>query len=185
MKKQCFWVCIQLPWRHEGGRVDAVLSNQLQTLHKSTYFTWITTVAPKIAANPTFGILFCVSMIFVTIYNGISLCWRCLDRSFKKIDGSAQIDPIVVSTDSIYHLRAFPTEKWWPKSFSDTDPPTTVRSSVRSFVRFGSENNHFFSTVFWGGDMENHAFYCGRFRALEILGFSSFKKKMPKSWISL
>ncbi len=33
--------------------------------------------------------------------------------------------------------------------------------------------------------MEKRAIYRVEFRALEILGFSSFKKKMSKSWISL
>ena len=50
-----------------------------------------------------------------------------LGPDLRKIVRGAQIDPIVGSTDSIYHLRAFPTEKWWPKSFSDTDPPTAGR----------------------------------------------------------
>ena len=54
------------------------------------------------------------------------------------------------------------------------EPYSPVRP-FGSFVR--NKNNHFFSTVFWGGDMKKRAIYRRRFRALEILGFSSFKKK--------
>ena len=56
---------------------------------------------------------------------------------------------------------------------------TTTFRPVR-FVRFGSENNHYLSKDSWGVHMEKGAFYSVRFRALEIIGFSSFKKKCPK-----
>ena len=52
-----------------------------------------------------------------------------------------------------------------------------TNSPVRPFGSVRPENNHFFSTVFWGGDMKKRAIYRVGFRALEILGFSSFKKK--------
>ena len=59
---------------------------------------------------------------------------------------------------------------------------TTFRPSVRPFVR--RQNNHRLSKDSGGVDMGKRAFYRVGFRALGILGFSSFKKNMPKSCIS-
>ena len=42
------------------------------------------------------------------------------------------------------------------------------------------ENNHYLSKDSWGVHIEKRAFYRVRFRALEILEFSSFKKRCPK-----
>ena len=50
--------------------------------------------------------------------------------------------------------------------------------SVRPSV--SNENNHYLSKDSWGVHIGKRTFYRVRFRALEILGFSSFKKRCPK-----